>query len=92
MYWMKPILERLWKDESGISSVEYVMLLAMIAGGIVVSAGFLSNAVSNQLNESAAWLIDDGGGGGGGDSCGNGGGGDGTGGDGGGGQGGDNTC
>jgi Flp pilus assembly pilin Flp len=74
----------LWRDEAGISSVEYAMLLAMIAGGIVMGADMLSNAVSNEMTDSAA-LFDDNG-------CDNGGGGDGTGGDGGSGQGGGNTC
>ncbi len=87
MYGMKQYLVRLWKDENGISSVEYAMLLAMIAGGIVMGADMLSNAVSNEMNDTAALFDDDGG-----DGCGNDGSGDGTGGDGGSGQGGDNTC
>ncbi len=80
---IKSILERLWKDESGISSVEYAMLLAMIGGGIIMGADMLSNAVTNQFSDTAI-LFD-------GDGCSNSGGGDGTG-DGGSGQGGDNTC
>ncbi len=82
----KPVFERLWKDESGISSVEYAMLLAMIAGGIVMAADMLSNATANQLSKTANLLDSDG------SSCGNDGSGDGSGGDGGSGQGGDNTC
>lgn len=74
----------LWADAHGISAVEYAMLLAMIAGGIIVSVDLLANAVSNEMLGAAA-LFD-------GDGCGNSGGGDGTGGDGGSGQGGDNTC
>jgi Flp pilus assembly pilin Flp len=74
----------LWRDEAGISSVEYAMLLAMIAGGIVIAAEFLSNAVSNEMTDSAALFDDDG--------CGNDGDGDGTGGGDGSGQGGGNTC
>ncbi len=57
---IKPILERLWKDESGISSVEYAMLLAFIAAGIMTAAEMLSNAVSNELEDTAALLDDDG--------------------------------
>jgi Flp pilus assembly pilin Flp len=82
-----PILERLWKDESGISSVEYALLLAFIAAGIIAAADTLSNAVMDQFSETAG-LFD----GAAGDGCGNDGGGDGTGGDDGSGQGGDNTC
>ncbi len=75
---------RLWSDENGISSVEYALLLAFIASGIILGAETLSNAVENELTETAA-LFDE-------DACDNSGGGDGTGGDGGTGQGGDNTC
>ncbi len=78
-------LTRLWSDECGISSVEYAMLLAFIAAGILMGADMLSNAVSNEMEDTAA-LFDE-------DTCGNDGGGDGTGGGGGGaGQGGGNTC
>ena len=80
----KRFLARLWSDENGISSVEYALLLAFIASGIIVAAEQLSNAVENEMTETAA-LFDE-------DTCGNGGGGDGTGGAGGTGQGGDNTC
>jgi len=84
---IKPILERLWKDECGISSVEYALLLAFVAAGIIVAADSLSNAVSNEMEDTVALFDDDGG-----DGCGNDGSGDGTGGDGGSGQGGANTC
>jgi len=82
-------LRALWRDRRAISSVEYALLLAFVAAGIIAAADSLSNAVSNEFVETAFVL---GGGGGGGDGCGNDGGGDGTGGDDGSGQGGDNTC
>ncbi len=44
---------RLWNDESGISSVEYALLLAFVAAGIIVAADQLSNAVSNEMNQAA---------------------------------------
>ena len=47
---------RLWNDESGISSVEYALLLAFVAAGIIVAADSLSNAVSNEMNEAAACI------------------------------------
>ena len=75
-------LSNLWNDESGISSVEYALLLAFVASGIIVSADSLSNAVSNEMTETADLI----------DGCGNNGGGNGTGGTGGSGQGGSNTC
>ncbi len=52
-------LARLWNDESGISSVEYALLLAFIATGVIAAAGSLSNAVSTQM-ETAAGCIENG--------------------------------
>ncbi len=83
----KRFLARLWSDESGISSVEYALLLAFIAGGIILAAEELSNSVQNEMEGTAALFAP-----GAEDTCGNDGGGDGTGGDGGTGGGGDNTC
>ncbi len=40
-------------DESGISSVEYALLLAFVAGGIIMGAGFLSEAVEGELGCAA---------------------------------------
>ncbi len=80
-------VKALWSDQRAISSVEYAMLLAMIAAGIIAAAETLSNAVTNELSDTAV-LLD----GAGGDGCDNDGGGDGTGGDDGSGQGGGNTC
>lgn len=50
---MNKFLTKLWKDESGISSVEYALLLAFIGGGIILAADQLASAVSGQMNESA---------------------------------------
>ncbi len=81
---LRHYVRELWTDERGISSVEYAMLLAMIAGGIIMGAELLSDAVSNEMTEAAGLFQED--------ACGNDGGGDGTGGDDGSGQGGANTC
>ncbi len=81
---LRHYVRELWADERGISSVEYALLLAMIAGGIIMGAEMLSAAVSNAMIDAAA-LIDE-------DTCGNDGSGDGTGGDQGSGQGSGNTC
>ncbi len=80
----KRFLARLWFDECGISSVEYALLLAFVAAGIIMGAEVLSGAVSNEMTDTAALFAED--------TCGNDGSGDGTGGDGGTGGGGDNTC
>ena len=50
------LLVKLWTDESGISSVEYALLLAFIAAGIIAAADLLSNAVQNELTETAACI------------------------------------
>lgn len=50
---MRKFLVELWKDESGISSVEYALLLAFVAGGIILAAGELGNAVSDELEDAA---------------------------------------
>ncbi len=49
-------LVRLWGDKSGISSVEYALLLAFIAAGIIVAAESLSNAVSNEMEDAASCI------------------------------------
>ncbi len=54
---MGKLLADLWSDESGISSVEYALLLAFVAAGIILAADQLSNAVSNEM-ENAADCID----------------------------------
>ena len=56
MYGLKINLTRFWNDESGISSVEYALLLAFVAAGIIAAAGTLSNAVQNEMNETAACI------------------------------------
>jgi Flp pilus assembly pilin Flp len=60
---MRKFLGDLWSDESGISSVEYALLLAFIAAGIIVAAESLGDAVANQM-EGAATCIEEGVGGG----------------------------
>jgi len=46
-------LTKLWNDESGISSVEYALLLAFVAAGIITAAELLSNAVGNEMEDAA---------------------------------------
>ena len=46
-------LTKLWNDESGISSVEYALLLAFVAAGIIAGAELLSNAVQNEMIQAA---------------------------------------
>ena len=53
---MRKFLSNLWNDESGISSVEYALLLAFIAAGIIVAAESLSNAVENEMQDAASCI------------------------------------
>ena len=69
----------LWRDRRAISSVEYALLLAFIGASIIAAADSLSNAVSNEMNDTAALFDGDSGD----NNCGN---------DGGGGSGSGNTC
>ncbi len=53
---MRKFLSNLWNDESGISSVEYALLLAFVAAGIITAAELLSNAVDKEMTETAACI------------------------------------
>ena len=46
----------LWNDESGISSVEYALLLAFVAAGIITAAELPSNAVENEMTSTASCI------------------------------------
>ena len=50
---MTKFLSNLWNDESGISSVEYALLLAFVAAGIIVAAGNLASAVEAEMDQAA---------------------------------------
>jgi len=56
MYKTGKFFTRLWNDESGISSVEYALLLAFVAAGIITAAELLSNAVQNEMCETASLI------------------------------------
>ncbi len=56
MYGLKQIFARLWNDQSGISSVEYALLLAFVAAGIIVAAELLGNAVKNEMEDTATCI------------------------------------
>ncbi len=53
-------LSGLWADQSGISSVEYALLLAFVTGGIILGAEELANAVAEKLNDTAVCIETDG--------------------------------
>lgn len=43
-------------DRSGISSVEYALLLAFVAAGIIMGAEMLSDAVQNEMVSTAGCI------------------------------------
>ena len=47
-------LRAFWADEAGISSIEYALLLAFAAGGIVMAAESLSSAVAGQFADTSS--------------------------------------
>ena len=53
---MRKFMTKLWQDESGISSVEYVLLLALIGSAIILGAAFLGEEVGSQLDETATCI------------------------------------
>ena len=55
---MRKFMTKLWQDESGISSVEYVLLLALIGSAIILGASFLGEEVGLQLDETAQCIQD----------------------------------
>jgi Flp pilus assembly pilin Flp len=53
---MTKFLSNLWNDESGISSVEYALLLSFVAAGIIIAASELAVAVSNEMIDAASCI------------------------------------
>ncbi len=49
-------LARLWNDESGVSAVEYVLLLALVGSTLIIGASFLGLEVGLQLDETATCI------------------------------------
>ncbi len=49
---------RLWRDERGISSIEYVLLLAFVGAGIVAGADMLGEAIRGELTNVATCIAD----------------------------------
>ncbi len=52
------ILAGRWNDKSGISSGEYVMVLAFIVVGFIIVTDILGNAVENEKTETAGCIED----------------------------------
>jgi Flp pilus assembly pilin Flp len=50
------ILRAFWRDRTGISSVEYAMLTAMVAVGVVLAVSQLSGTVSSTMTHTTNCL------------------------------------
>ena len=50
---MMKMAKKLWRDESGISAVEYALLAALIAVVVIAGAKILGTAVNEKLNNVA---------------------------------------
>ncbi len=53
---MLKFLSHIWNDESGISSVEYALLLSFVAAGIIIGASELSLSVNSKMTVTAICL------------------------------------
>ncbi len=53
-------LAKLWNDESGVSAVEYVLMLALVGTALILGASFLGNEVANELADTATCIASDG--------------------------------
>jgi len=50
---MMRMARKLWKDESGVSTVEYALLLGVLAVGAVATWTALREAISSAITEVA---------------------------------------
>ena len=50
------ILSRFWRNDKGISSVEYALLLSFFSMGIILGAEDLSSAVQGRMQETTECL------------------------------------
>ena len=58
---IKKCLRALWADESGVTAVEYVLLLALVGATLIVGAGELGVVVEDKLTTTAVCIGTDGG-------------------------------
>ncbi len=53
-------LAKLWNDESGVSAVEYVLLLALVGSAVIAGSILLGGAVMGELSEMATCIQSEG--------------------------------
>ncbi len=54
-------LSGLWADESGVTAVEYVLLLALVGTTLILGAGEMGNVVTDKLTTASVCIGTDGG-------------------------------
>jgi Flp pilus assembly pilin Flp len=53
---MKPLMQRLWKEEEGQDLTEYALLIALISLALVTALGSLATAIINVFNNAGTQL------------------------------------
>ena len=53
---MQAVLHAFWSDESGQGLVEYALIIALIAVGLIAILLVLRNSIGNVFNNAAAQL------------------------------------
>ena len=53
---MPTILERFWSEESGQGLVEYALIIALVAVGLIAILLVLRNSIGNVFNNAATQL------------------------------------
>ena len=48
----KNLIVSVWRDEGGISSVEYALILGLLGGSIAVAASVLGGAVGIEMTDA----------------------------------------
>ena len=53
---MRPLLQTVWADESGQGLVEYALIIALVAVGLIAILLVLRNSIGNVFNNAATQL------------------------------------
>ncbi len=51
---MKDILHKLWTDEEGATVVEYVLLVAVLALGLIIAMTTLKDGITNKYGTTSS--------------------------------------
>jgi pilus assembly protein Flp/PilA len=53
---MRPLMRAFWSDESGQGLVEYALIIALVAVGLIAILLVLRNGIGNVFNNAATQL------------------------------------